>query len=165
MEVKCFNDEPYVHKSSLKCLVELCSEAGARDLGAKTGEVELELTGGQTQTEQTTAGQDDGQNRKIEHGSLEPDGMYEHRRLGHYPKRVDCPTCSVASVRRRPHTRLNPLTSCDGELIVDVSGPHMCERIPKDASAEPRGRYAEHERQAALDGALARKRWFNAQGV
>ena len=155
MHVSVINGEPWIRRADMDELITICNGGDDGKPGARVAE---DGPGGDHQEP------DDEQ---------EPPSLAEHRRCGHHPKRGDCPVCQIASVRRRPHTKLNPLTRAGGELSVDISGPHVSAHLPGDRAAKPRGKYflicsytplREDERQACLDGARAKERWVTLQG-
>ena len=149
MHVAVINGEPWIRRADMDELITICNGGDDGKPGARVTE---DGPGGDHQEP------DDEQ---------EPPNLAEHRRCGHHKERGDCTVCQVESVRRRPHTKLNP------HLSVDISGPHVSAHLPGDGAAKPRGKYflicsitplREDERQACLDGARAKEPWVILQG-
>ena len=58
--------------------------------------------------------------------------LMRHCALGHPQFLASCDESCAASGRMRPHWKLDPDTRPDGELSVDISGPHTPGRWPTD---------------------------------
>ena len=90
---------PYIHKDLLEKLLEhrACAVKATLD--------------DQDASEEEDA-QDDA--RAVAKNEDEVAKMDLHRARCHFPKDPNCPVCTLASMRRRPHTRLNQRTQCGG---------------------------------------------------